>query len=210
MPDAAPPPEPAIEVAVLAAPLPAAPSPPPPQARFAAKFAIVVYIVVYLGFTLWLLLDIWVLEQANLHRLLGLPRDKTLPPFFLSALHAMLGAMLGAGVMDIVNFHTYASVKGDFQARHVWGYFVAPLLAAVLGLIVFALLQSGLMVFAGASKGEPDDLARLGFLAVGFLAGFGWYEATESIRAIVVRFFSGGRAADAAARPPAPPPAPDA
>ena len=193
----------AVEQALPPAPLP----PLPPQAHFAVKLAIVVFIIVYLGFTLWLLLDIWVLGQVNLHRLLGLPLDRTLPSFFLSALHAMLGAMLGAGVMDIVNFHTYASMKGNFQSRHVWGYFVAPLLAAVLGLIVFALLQSGLMVFAGANKGEADDLARLGYLAVGFLAGFGWYEATESIRAIVVRFFSGGRSATAAAQPPAPPPA---
>jgi len=148
MADAVTPQEPvAVEVVVPAAPLP----PAAPQAHFAVKLAIVAFIVVYLGFTLWLLLDIWVLGQANLHRLLNLPPDKTLPPFFVSALHAMLGAMLGAGVMDIVNFHTYASMKGNFQSRHVWGYFVAPLLAAVLGLIVFSLLQSGLMVFAGAN-----------------------------------------------------------
>ena len=73
----------------------------------------------------------------------------------------------------------------------MWGYFVAPVLASVLGLVVLALLQSGLIVFAGGgSADKADDLARLGYLAVGFLAGFGWYEATQAIQRIVKRFFS--------------------
>lgn len=192
---------PAPEIAPAPAPAPVV-SPPGPQAHFLAKLAIVAYVAGYLLWALWLLLDIWVLGQSHLHQWLHLPPEAKLSSVFLSALHAMLGALLGAGVMDIVSFHTYASVKGDFQARHVWGYFVAPLLASVLGLVVFALLQSGLLVFAGTAKGEADDLARLGYLAVGFLSGFGWYEATESIRGIVKRFFSG----TATAKAPAPPP----
>lgn len=186
-PQLPPPPPPTAAAGEPAAPVAA----PGPQAPFLVKLLLVAWIVVYLLAALALLLDIWVLQRQTLLNLLGLPAGAALSSGFLSALHAMLGAVLGAGVMDIVSFHTYASVKGDFQSRHVWGYLLAPLLAAVLGLIVFALLQSGLLVFAGHGKGEPDELARLGYLAVGFLAGFGWYEATSSIRAIVRRFFSG-------------------
>lgn len=184
-------PPPAVEPAVV--PVDLTPPPAPgPQAPFLVKLLLVAWIVGYLLATLALLLDVWVLQRVTLLGLLGLPPGAVLSSGFLSALHAMLGAVLGAGVMDIVSFHTYASVKGDFQSRHVWGYVLAPLLAAVLGLVVFALLQSGLLVFAGQAKGEPDELARLGYLAVGFLAGFGWYEATDSIRAIVKRFFNSG------------------
>lgn len=179
------------------------PPPVPPQAPFAVKLLIVVFVVGYICVALWLLLDTWVLDQTNLRRLLGVGPATTLPPVFVSAMHAMLGAVLGAGVLDIVSFHLYVSIKGDFRARHVWGYFVAPLLAAVLGLVVFALLQSGLLVFAGGAKDKADEVARLGYLAVGFLAGFGWYEATESIQRIVKRFFSTGER-----KPPAPPPPP--
>jgi hypothetical protein len=179
----------------------------PAQAPFIIKLAIVVFTTAYLLAALALLLDFWVLGQTHLKQSLGLAQDRSLPPLFLSALHAMVGAVLGAGVLDIVSFHHYAS-KGDFEARHVWGYFVSPLLAAVLGLVVFALLQSGLLVFAGGAQDKADDVARLGYLALGFLAGFGWYEATQSIRRIVQRFFSGGGAE--AEPPPAPtiPPAP--
>jgi len=166
-------------------------APPGPQASFAVRVIIVVFVLAYMIATLWLLLDAWVFGSMRLRWLLGLQADAILSPVFLSAFHAMVGAVLGAGALGIVSFHHYASIKGDFQARHVWGYFVAPVLASVLGLVVFALLQSGLLVFAGGGAADKaDDLARLGYLAVGFLAGFGWYEATQSIQRIVKRFFS--------------------
>ena len=183
---------PAAADTTVIVPVVAAAPPASPQAPFWVKLLIVAFVLCYLSGALWLLLDAWVLGLVNLRRMIGVAPDALLPPVFLSALHAMLGAVLGAGALDIVSFHKYASVKGDFQTRHVWGYFVAPLLAAVLGLVVFALLQSGLLVFAGGAKDKADDLARLGYLAVGFLAGFGWYEATESIQRIVKRFFSSG------------------
>lgn len=177
---------------------------PAAQAPFVAKLAIVIFIVTYICAALWLLLDAWVLGHMNLRHLLGVAVNTKLSPVFLSALHAMIGAVLGAGVLDILSFHKYVSIEGNFQSRHVWGYFVAPLLALVLGLIVFALLQSGLLVFAGGTQDETNELAQLGYLAVGFLAGFGWYEATESIKGIVHRFFSTGKTKEAA--PPEPPP----
>jgi hypothetical protein len=97
---------------------------------------------------------------------------------------------LGAGALGLVSFHKHVSAQSDFDPDHSWGYFVAPWLAGVLGLIVFALLQTGLLVFSG-SIGPSDDaiLSNLAFLAVGFLSGFGWYDATERIRSVVKQFF---------------------
>ena len=162
-----------------------------PQAPLAAKLLIVTFTLGYIAFALYMVVDCWVLEQGTLKQFLGLSNDKTLPPLFISAVHAVLGAVLGAGALDIVSFHRYVSVERNFQSSHVWGYFIGPWLAAVLGLVVFALLQSGLLVFTGGgSTGQGSSVSNLGYLAVGFLSGFGWYQATMRIREIVSRFFA--------------------
>jgi hypothetical protein len=52
----------------------------------------------------------------------------------MAALFSVFGSILGAGVLDIFSLHKYVAVRRDFQTPHVWGYFFAPWLAAVLGL----------------------------------------------------------------------------
>ena len=126
-----------------------------------------------------------------LKRLLALGTQDKLTPIFVYAIYAVLGSILGAGALDIVSFHKHVSINQDFQEAHIWGYFLAPWLAAVLGLIVFALLQSGLLVFSGGiSSSSNSEIAQLGYLAVGFLSGFGWLQAVEKVREIVQRFFA--------------------
>lgn len=164
---------------------------PAEQVGFAVKLAIIGYALAYIALAMYLVVDAWVLDQAFLKRLLGLSISATLPPLFISAFHAVLGAILGAGALDIVSFHHYVAIKQDFQSPHVWGYFVGPWLAAALGLMVFALMQSGLLVFTGGTAPAADaTVSNLGYLAIGFLSGFGWFQATERIRDIVTRFFA--------------------
>jgi hypothetical protein len=179
---------------------------PAPQAPLVMKLLIILFTLSYMTAAMYLVVDCWVLGQTTLKAALGLPADHLLPEIFVSAVFAVLGAVLGAGALDLVSFHRYVAVKRDFQAPHVWGYFFAPWLAAVLGLIVFALVRSGLLVFGGGPSGEsPSDVSNLGYLAVGFLSGFGWFQATERIREIVSGFFrSGQNTAQAARRPPQP------
>jgi hypothetical protein len=85
----------------------------------------------------------------------------------------------------------------SFNVAHGWGYLFAPLLGAVLGLVVFALVKSGLLIFSGiaAESQSPSFSANLGYIGVGFLAGFGWYQATQGIDRLVKKFFSGDDAA---------------
>ncbi len=161
------------------------------QASFMARFAIMVFVLSYITAAFYLVVDLWVHEYGILHRWVGYGEDEPLPTLFVSGVHAVLGAVLGAGVLDIVSFHKYVAVRQDFQRQHVWGYFFAPWLAAVLGLIVFALLQSGLLIFSGSGESpRSPEVANLGLLAIGFLSGFGWYEAVGRIRKLVIRFFS--------------------
>ena len=161
-----------------------------PQAPFWIKLAIVVYALAYITMAMYLLVDCWVGDKIHLKHLLDIPSSHELPVLFVSAVYAAIGSILGAGTLDIVSFHKYVAVKQDFQKSHVWGYFVGPWLAVVLGVMVFALLQTGLLVFAGTRTADsPSDVANLGYLAIGFLSGFGWLEATERVREIVSRFF---------------------
>jgi len=164
---------------------------PVPQAPFIVRLIIMTFVLAYISGALFLIVDLWIHEHGMLSKLMGLSKDESLPALFISGMHAVLGAVLGAGVLDIVSFHKYVAVRRDFQLPHVWGYFFAPWLAAVLGLIVFALLQSGLLIFTGGGEeARSKEVANLGFLAIGFLSGFGWFEALGKIRALVKRFFS--------------------
>ncbi len=112
-------------------------------------------------------------------------------PTVLHVMFTMVGGVLGAGVLGMVSFHRYESVMGVFHIRHAWGFLYAPLLAGILALVVFALMQGGLLVF-GEMKAPEDfsPITGLAYLAIGFLSGFGWYPATQKIEQIVARFFS--------------------
>ena len=162
------------------------------QASWFLKLLVVLFTLSYTTFALWILVDLWARDQTFVLGALSISREK-LDPVFVHALHTIVGALLGSGVLDLVSFHTYSAVKRDFQKSHVPGYFYGPWLAATVGLIIFCLLQSGLFVFSGGTQGTASaesNSARMGYISVGFLSGFGWMNAVEKIREVVVRFFS--------------------
>ena len=165
----------------------------PPQVNFIGKLAVIIFIIAYISLGLILVADCWVGSQRSARWFMG-DSTRVVPADFLSGFYSIIGALLGCGVLEVVSFHKYVAVKRDFRPEHVWGYFVAPWLAAVLGLVVFALLQTGLLVFSGGGASSGTDpknpaIANLGFLVTGFLAGFGWYDMVLLIRRLVQRFF---------------------
>lgn len=160
------------------------------RVNFIVKLFILIYVLTYITVVFILLVDGWIHNYLITMKLLFLPPDSTLSPTFISAMHTVLGSLLGCGVLAIVSFHKYVAYQQSFESPHVWGYFCGPWLAATLGLIIFALLQSGLFVFSGnISKNEQTETANLGYLAIGFLAGFGWYRVTKVIEHLVTRVF---------------------
>lgn len=161
-----------------------------PQAHFIVKLFVLLYVLSYITIVFVLLVDGWVHGYAITMKLLFLPQDANLPPIFISAIHTILGSLLGCGVLAIASFHKYVAYKKSFESQHVWGYFCGPWLAATLGLIIFALLQSGLLIFSGNLSGNGQaETANLGYLTIGFLAGFGWYRVTKVIERLVTRVF---------------------
>jgi hypothetical protein len=174
------------EKAVPQKPLPAA------QASFPAKLVICVFVSLYLLGSIQLLFNLWLANGTEIAWILGM-RGVPLGKDVIPIVHVVLGAILGAGVLDLVSFHHYASELDDFQTRHIWGYFFGPIMAAALSIVIYALLRSGLLVFAGgAGSGDSSTTSNFGYLAVGFFSGFGWYDAVQSIQAAIKRFFSSG------------------
>ncbi len=159
------------------------------------KIVLVAWMLTYLSAALILLANTWLKTNHVFCQVFGVPDCGAISPLFISGLHAVLGGVLGAGALGLVSFHRHVSEIPEFDPAHAWGYLFAPWLAGVLGLIVFALLQTGLLVFSGGvSASEDAALSNLAFLAIGFLSGFGWYDATQRIRRVVKRIFEDAEA----------------
>jgi hypothetical protein len=162
-----------------------------PQANFLVRLLVVLFALTYVSYALYFVVDTWIHNGRILRCVLGLDGRAALSPLFVACVHAVVGSVLGAGVLDLVSFHKYVAVEKNFEKAHVWGYFIGPWLAAALGLIVFGLLQSGLLILSGgAGDSSNSEVRNLGFLAIGFLSGFGWNDVTRRLQQIVRRFFS--------------------
>jgi hypothetical protein len=172
---------------------------PPPQTPFIGKLAILLFLLSYLTADFSLLIDCWLNNGGRIRSFLLTGDVHEFPPLFNSAIYAVLGSILGCGVLDVVSFHKYVAIKRDFQTPHVWGYFFAPWLAAILGLVVFALLQSGLLILGGGNSATPSEVTNLGFLAIGFLSGYGWYDVVQRIKRLITRMFTESGDEDSAA-----------
>ena len=170
---------------------PATVQPKSPTLVLIAKFFLAVWILFYVSLALTVLINSWAHNNQGICDYLAVEDCKTLSPIFVSAIHAMLGGVLGAGVLGLTSFHRHVSIEQNFDIAHSWGYIFAPWLSAVLGLTVFVLLQSGLLVFSG-EMGTSNEVSiqNLAYLGIGFLSGFGWYDATRRIQKIVKNFFS--------------------
>jgi len=141
------------------------------------------FTVSYCILGIWLLFDGWLNGFSSLFWIWGIEPDVGIMPVFKLALFSLVGSILGCGTLDIVSFHKYVAVKKIYDLDHIWGFFFSPILAAIIGLMVFALFQSGLLVFAGNISNENTPVtAELGFAAVGFLSGYSWHEVVEKFR----------------------------
>lgn len=139
----------------------------------------------YAIFALWLLFDGYINSFLSLNSLWSIDASSEIPKVFQLALFSLVGSILGCATLDIVSFHKYIAIKKVFDLDHIWGFFFSPILAAIIGLIVFALFQSGLLVFSGNFSNEESPVtAELGFTAVGFVAGYSWHDVITRFREI--------------------------
>lgn len=157
-----------------------------------ALAVLAVYILSYLVGAIWLFVEGWLNQFSALHTFWNFPQDKEFPVMFQSALFSLTGSIMGSGVLGIASFYRYVSIEEAFKTHHLWGYYFAPVLASVIGLVVFALLQSGLLVFSGSDT-SPSEVSHLGYLSIGFISGYGWYQFTAKIDELVGKLLSARR-----------------
>lgn len=161
---------------------------------FISKLLVMLFMLFYISMALRLVFDGFVTDHILLKKLLGTPAGEEKKLLFSNAAYSMLGALLGCGVYDMISFHKYVAVMKRFEKEHIWGYFFAPFLSLSLGLIVYGLLKTGLLVFTGSVTNDNLDTARLGYLTIGFLAGFGWYKLIQKIKKLIDELFGSGSA----------------
>ncbi len=165
--------------------------PPNPVLALLVKWLITLWMIAYSLAALTAALTLITDPGGALCRIMSQAACTDASPTVLLVMFTMVGGVLGAGVLGMVSFHRYESMLGTFHVRHAWGFLYAPLLAGILSLVVFALMQGGLLVFGELKAPEEfSHITGLAYLAIGFLSGFGWYPATQKIEQIVARFFS--------------------
>ncbi len=142
---------------------------------YIAVVVLVSYIVSYALFCVWLLFDGLINEFSAIGWVWGLDKNVSFDGSIQLAFYTSLGAVLGGAILSITSFHRYVAIEKKFDVDHLWGFILNPLLSGIVGLIVYALLQSGLIVLTGSFTGKEQlSSASFGFTAIGCIAGYNW------------------------------------
>lgn len=133
------------------------------------------YIFLYSFLGIWLLIDGWLTNFSSILQLWAIDDAKSISNVVRNLLFTMIGALIGSSILGIISFHRYFAVEKSFDRDHLWGFWFSPLLALLVGILMFAIIQSGLVVLTGdlASTKSPEN-ASLGYLALGGIAGYNW------------------------------------
>ncbi|WP_205472609.1 hypothetical protein [Agarivorans sp. Alg241-V36] len=152
---------------------------PQPNPQCKISFIAPFYIVIYTFLAIWLLIDGWVNGFSSIYWMWSIDAEGfVFPELVYNLLFTMIGSLLGCAVLGITSFHRYKAIHKTFDGDHLWGFILAPVLALNVGLLTFAILQSGLVVLTHQSyTTEPNSMdtkATLGYLAIGGISGYNW------------------------------------
>ncbi|MGI2869075.1 hypothetical protein [Vibrio alginolyticus] len=138
-------------------------------------YVVPVYIFFYTMAAVWLLFDGWINQFKSIYGLWSLVPSTPLPAHVFFLAFTMLGSILGSALLGIISFHRYKAVEKTFDPDHLWGFLFSPLLAMIIGILAFAIIQSGLVVLSGQMNTSTNqDNATLGYLAIGGITGYNW------------------------------------
>lgn len=134
-----------------------------------------IYMILYSLAAIWFWFDGWMNNFASLHCLWNISGEYTFSPSVIFSLFTILGSILGGALLNITSFHRHFAIEKKFDIDHLWGFFFTPILSIIVGIIVFTLVQSGLLVLSGMSENKENiSNAALGFTAIGSIAGYNW------------------------------------
>ncbi len=132
-----------------------------------------IYILIYSLVGVWILVDGWLNDFAFLLNL-WTNSNESIPNIVRYLFFTMIGSLFGSGILSIVSFHKYSTEK-SFDDGHLWGFWLSPLLGLLVGILIFAIVQSGLVILSGGINNiaNPEN-STLGYLAIGGVAGYNW------------------------------------
>ena len=134
-----------------------------------------IYIFIYSSFAIWLLIDGWLTEFSSVLKFWDISVGSEIPAQVSFLFFTIVGSLFGCGILGITSFHRHYAITCLFKKKHMWGFYLAPLLATLVGCLVFAIVQSGLLVLTGDIANESDPVrATLGYVAIGGVAGYNW------------------------------------
>lgn len=155
---------------------------------------IIVFITIYSFLTFWLLFDGLINQFSILHGIWRVDPEVGFNSEIQLAFFTMLGAIFGGAILSFTSFHRYVAVEKGFDIDHLWGYILAPVLNIIIGVIVYALLQSGLLVLTGSFTGDNHQVSSaFGFLAIGCIAGYNWDDFIKKLEELSKKLFKKGR-----------------
>jgi hypothetical protein len=142
-----------------------------------------IYIFIYTLTAIWILIDGLLTDFSFILKLWVIDDSQAVPPIVTYLIFTMVGSVLGSSLLGITSFHRYQAVEKSFDVDHLWGFFFSPLLALIVGILIFAIIQSGLVVLSGnlASATNPEN-ATLGYLAIGGISGYNWDVVVKKIQ----------------------------
>lgn len=133
------------------------------------------YIMIYSLLSIWLLFDGLTNKFSSLYWLWGVDSNTGFTGPVTLLLFTALGAILGGAILNIISFHKYFSVEKNFDVEYFWGFFFTPILSLIVGILIFSLVQGGLLVLNGSITDSSKSInSALGFTAIGSIAGYNW------------------------------------
>lgn len=143
--------------------------------RFILSFVIFIYIMVYTLLTIKFLFLSWSNDFSFLDSLLRFKNSFTVNEEIKLAIFTIIGAILGGSTLGITSLHKYTAVTKKLDVDHIWGYFMAPILSVIIGVLIFCFLYSGLMVLTGGVELDAEkNSVKIGYLSMGAICSYNW------------------------------------
>lgn len=143
--------------------------------RLFLSFLLFCYIMAYTLFALKYLLLSWSGDYTFIGDIMSLPMTFSPNDEIKLALFTIAGAVLGGATLGITSLHNDSAVEKALDIDHLWGYLMAPVLSVVIGVLIFCLLYSGIMVLSGGVNSNPEqNSVKIGYMSLGAICSFNW------------------------------------
>lgn len=136
-----------------------------------------IILIVTSGAWLFLLFDVW--SGTNfiqwVARNSGFDAQRCLnSTAFRLVAYSFIGGGIGGVINGFRSLILWHCDYGAFGVRYVWKHVIYPIQGALLGLIVYALVRSGVVLLDGGTKSvEADSTQALAYFGIGALSGYG-------------------------------------